>query len=154
MQRANQTDVASAAAVDEMRTATDGCGVVTWALPLERMAVMFSRLESSEEGRRVAAAMRSRPELIAGEGATDTELMRALNGFVAKGGAEGLICASGPNGLGLALKSEDGSYRALRPALASFLLEIGFEVPQFAHVVVHNSRGEPVGALEVLATKG
>jgi len=153
MQRANQTDVASAAAVDEMRTATDGCGVVTWALSLERMAFMFSRLESTEEGCRIAAAMRARPELIAGEGATDTELMRTLDGFVAKGGAEGLICVAGPNQLGISLKSEDGSYRALRPALAAFLPRLGFEVPHFEHVVIHNSRGEPVGAVEVLAAE-
>jgi L-asparaginase II len=153
MQRANQSDVATATGVDVMRTATDGCGVVTWALPLERMAVMFSRLESSEEGRRVAAAMRARPELIASEGATDTELMRTLEGFVAKGGAEGLICVSGPEQLGIALKSEDGAYRALRPALAAFLAGLGFQVPQFEHVVIHNSRGEPAGELGVLATK-
>jgi L-asparaginase II len=152
MQRANQVDVAAAAGVDEerLRTATDGCGVVTWALPLERMAFMFSTLGSTEEGGRIAAAMRARPELIAGEGATDTELMRSLDGFVAKGGAEGLICAAGPDGLGLALKSEDGAYRALRPALASFLAPLGFELPSFARVRVDNSRGEAVGELAAL----
>src|SRR6266511_4372168 len=133
MQRTNQADVAAAAGVDEerLRTATDGCGVVTWALPLERMAFMFSRLEASEEGSRIAAAMCARPELIAGEGATDTELMRALDGFAAKGGAEGLICVAGPDGLGIALKAEDGAYRALRPALASFLGPLGFALPDF-----------------------
>ena len=53
MQRANAADVATAAGVDEeaLRTATDGCGVVTWALPLERMAAMFSRLELERGGR-------------------------------------------------------------------------------------------------------
>jgi L-asparaginase II len=152
MQRANQTDVAAAAGVDEerLRTAVDGCGVVTWALPIERMAIMFSRLESSDEGARIAAAMRARPELIAGEGATDTELMRSLEGFAAKGGAEGLICIADPDGLGIALKAEDGAYRALRPALASFLAELGFELPSFGSVIVHNSRGEPVGKLMTL----
>jgi L-asparaginase len=149
IQRAHQIDVAAAAGVDAegLRTATDGCGVVTWALSIERMAIMFSSLESSDEGARIAAAMRARPELIAGEGATDTELMRSLEGFIAKGGAEGLICVAGPDGLGVALKSEDGSYRSLRPALASFLPQIGFELPSFASVTVHNSRGEAVGEL-------
>jgi L-asparaginase len=149
MQRANQADIARAASVDEERlpTATDGCGVVTWALPLERMAFMFSTLESTEEGERIAAAMRGRPELIAGDGATDTELMRSLDGFVAKGGAEGLICAAGPDGLGIALKALDGAYRALRPALASFLGRLGLALPAFARVPVLNSRGEEVGEL-------
>jgi L-asparaginase II len=152
MQRANQADVAAAAGVDEDRlpTAVDGCGVVTWALPLQRMATMFSRLESTDEGRRVATAMRARPELIAGDGATDTELMRAVPGLVAKGGAEGLLCVAGPDGLGVALKAEDGSYRALRPALASLLAQVGYDLPDFAHVVIHNSRGEPVGELRTL----
>jgi L-asparaginase II len=152
MQRANQAHVAEAAGVDEedLRTATDGCGVVTWALPLERMAAMFSRLESMEQGTRIAAAMRARPELIAGAGATDTELMRTLDGFAAKGGAEGLLCAAGPDGLGLALKAEDGAYRALRPAAASFLGGLGFELSSFGEVALENSRGERVGELLTL----
>ncbi len=152
MQRANQAHVAEAAGVDEegLRTATDGCGVVTWALPLERMAAMFSQLEASEDGSRIAAAMRARPELIAGAGAPDTELMRTLDGFVAKGGAEGLLCAAGPGGLGVALKAEDGGYRAIRPAAASFLADLGLELGTFGEVVLHNSRGEPVGDVGIL----
>jgi L-asparaginase II len=152
MQRANGADVAAAAGLDEegIPTATDGCGVVTWALPLERMAALFSRLEMSEEGSRIAGAMRLRPELISGEGGTDTELMRTLDGFAAKGGAEGLLCAAGPEGLGIALKCEDGAYRPLRPAVASFLSELGFNLGSYGEVVVHNSRGEPVGKLDTL----
>jgi L-asparaginase II len=152
MQRANAADVAAAATVDEeaLRTATDGCGVVTWALPLERMAAMFARLESSEEGARIAAAMRARPELIAGSGATDTELMQTLDGFVAKGGAEGLLCAAGPDGFGVALKSEDGAYRPLRAAAASFLSGLGHELGTYGETIVRNSRGEPVGDLVIL----
>jgi L-asparaginase II len=152
MQRTNQQDVAAAAGVDEesMRTATDGCGVVTWALPLERMAAMFAALESLEEGARIAAAMRAHPELISGEGGTDTELMRRFEGFTAKGGAEGLLCAAGPGGLGLVLKSEDGAYRALRPAAAAFLARLGFERGDYGVVVIHNTRGEPVGDVSIL----
>jgi L-asparaginase II len=152
MQRANAADVAAASGVDEdsIPTATDGCGVVTWALPLERMAAMFSRLESSEEGARVAAAMRAHPELISGPDGTDTELMRAYSGFAAKGGAEGLLCATGPDGLGVALKCEDGSYRAARPAMAEFLARLGFDLGSYGDVVVHNSRGEPVGDVAIV----
>lgn len=152
MQRTNQQDVAAAAEVDEvsLRTATDGCGVVTWALALEGMAAMFSRLESSEEGARIAAAMRAHPDLISGDGGTDTELMRTFEGFSAKGGAEGLLCAAGPDGLGIALKSEDGAYRAIRPALAHFIGRLGSDPGDFGEVVVHNTRGEPVGELVTL----
>ena len=59
--------------------------------------------------------------------AADSLLMRELDGWTAKGGAEGLMCAVGPNGLGIALKVEDGSMRAIRPALAEFLLRLGLE---------------------------
>ena len=38
--------------------------------------------------------MRSRPELVRGCGAPDTELMRLGAGWIAKGGAEGLLCAA------------------------------------------------------------
>ena len=50
----------------ELPTATDGCGVVTFALPLERMAYAYSRLESLPAGARVAAAMRAHPDLVGG----------------------------------------------------------------------------------------
>ncbi len=149
LQQANLADVAEAAGVkrEEIPTAIDGCGVITFALPLERMALAFSHLESSAEGARAAAAMRARPELVGGEGATDTVLMRRLPGWAAKGGAEGLLCAAGPDGLGLALKVEDGSSRALPPALAAFLAELGHPLEELASVPLSNSRGENVGEL-------
>ena len=76
---------------DELPTAVDGCGVVTFALPLERMALrVLPARAARRRARAVAAAMRAHPELIRGPGAPDTVLMRALPGWVAKGGAEGL----------------------------------------------------------------
>ncbi len=145
-------DVIAAAAdveIDEMPTAVDGCGVVTFALPLERMALMFSRLEQVDGGARVAAAMREHPDLIRGPMAADSLLMRELEGWTAKGGAEGLLCAAGPDGLGIALKSEDGGMRPIRPALAEFLRRLGLETGELGIVPVANSRGEVVG--EVVA---
>jgi len=130
---------------DRMPTAVDGCGVVTYGLTLERMARAFSRLEQLDGGRRAADAMRARPELVRGDGAPDTELMR-LGGWVAKGGAEGLLCAA-RDGLGVALKAEDGAQRPLGPALAAFLDELGFEVGELGNAPVTNSRDEVVGEL-------
>jgi L-asparaginase II len=142
-------EISAAAQVDAdaVETAVDGCGVVCFAVPLERVAFMFSRLEARDGGDRVAAAMRAHPGLVGGAGQPDTELMRALPGWIAKGGAEGLFCAAGPEGLGVALKSQDGSYRALRPAIASFLGRLGHELEEFKRVAVRNSRGEEVGEL-------
>jgi L-asparaginase II len=74
--------------------------------------------------------------------------MEALPGWIAKGGAEGLFCATGPGGLGLVLKVEDGSSRALRPALASFLDSLGLDGSAFGPVPIYNSRDEVVGELK------
>jgi L-asparaginase II len=141
---------AEAAEVDheEIRTGIDGCGVLTFALPLERMAFAFSRLADLEGGDRVASAMRTHPLLIRGSRATDTRLMQALPGWIAKGGAEGLLCAASDD-LGIALKAEDGNSRALAPATAAFLAQLELDVPELEVVPVENSRGEPVGEIRV-----
>src|SRR5687768_4282360 len=70
-----QTMLAEVAAVaqveaEEIATAVDGCGVVTFALSLRTMAEAFRRVEEP-----VTSAMRAHPELIRGPGAPDTELM-------------------------------------------------------------------------------
>ena len=142
-------ELASAAGVEPgaVGCAVDGCGVVTFALPLERMAHAFSSLERLDAGARVAAAMRRYPELIRGPGAPDTRLMRVLPGWTAKGGAEGLMCAANGEGLGLALKIEDGNSRAVGAALAAFLRRLGYEVDELAQAPVANSRGEVVGEI-------
>ncbi len=134
---------------EELPTATDGCGVVTFALSLERMAYAFARFERLPQGDRIANAMRAHPDLVGGPDGADYQLMRAATGWFAKGGAEGLLCAGGPNGLGVALKSEDGATRPLGPALAAFLQPFGVALPDLATPPVTNSRGEHVGELAV-----
>ncbi len=126
-------------------TGTDGCGIVTFALTLERMAHAFSRLESLPGGSTVATAMRARPDLVGGPDGADFLLMRAAAGWLAKGGAEGLLCAAGPDGMGVALKSEDGTSRGHAPALAVFLGGLGIELPDLAVRPILNTRGERVG---------
>ncbi len=147
LQRLLLEDVAACAELppEEVATAIDGCGVLTFALTLERMAHSFSRLERLPGGDRIAAAMRAHPLLIGYEGANDTELMRRLPGWIAKSGAEGLLCAASSEGRGVALKVEDGNQRALPPALASFL-GLGDD---FAVVPLENSHGESVGEIVV-----
>jgi L-asparaginase II len=134
---------------DEVATGIDGCGVVAFALPLERAALAFSRLEQLDGGARVAAAMRAYPELVGGEGATDTTLMREHPGTVAKGGAEGLLCASG-HGIGFALKVADGNPRALRPALAALAGRLGVPLSGFEQVAVPNRHGDLAATVSLL----
>lgn len=135
---------------EAVETGNDGCGVVCFAIPLERAAFAFSRFEQLEGGGAVAEAMRARPELVGGDGGTDTELMRLLPGWIAKGGAEGLMCAASPDGLGIVLKVADGNSRALRPALTAFTAELGADLSAFAEVPLENSRGERAGAVSNL----
>jgi L-asparaginase II len=135
---------AAEVAEDELPTAVDGCGVVTFAMPLERMAHAFARLPLLVGGERVAAAMRAHPDLIRGPVATDTRLMKALPGWIAKGGAEGLLCAAG-HGVGVALKAEDGNGRALGPAAAEFFRQLDLDLQDLAVVPIENSRGDRVG---------
>jgi L-asparaginase II len=95
--------------------------------------------------------MRARPDLVGGPGGADYLLMRTVPGWLAKGGAEGLLCAAGPDGVGVALKAEDGASRAHAAALAVFLARLGVEVPDLASQPVLNTRGEQVG--EVVAMR-
>ena len=148
VQRAMAAAHAEAAAVDEdsMPTAVDGCGVVTFALSLEQTAGAFSRVAGLPGGDRIVEAMRAHPELVGGAGQADTELMRALPGWIAKGGAEGLMCAADAGGLGVALKVEDGTHRPMRPALHAFFGRLGLKLAdEFARVPVRNAHGEDVG---------
>jgi L-asparaginase II len=151
IQRLLLDEVADAAELEsaDVLTGTDGCGVVCFAVPLERAALAFARFERLDGGAQIAASMRARPELVGGEGATDTELMRANDGWLAKGGAEGLMCAASTDGTGLALKVADGTSRALRPALEAFGAELGLSLPRFAEVPIPNTHGEDVATVEL-----
>jgi L-asparaginase II len=134
---------------DEIGTGIDGCGVVAFALPLERVGLAFSRLEQLDGGDRVAEAMRAHPELVGGKGATDTTVMEDHPGVLAKGGAEGLLCASG-GGMGFALKVRDGNPRALRPALAAFAARLEIPIRGFEEVPVQNRHGDLAAIVSIL----
>ena len=138
-----------ATGVEPTTTATDGCGVVTFAFPLERMAHAFARIPHLDGGARVTEAMRARPDLVDGVDGADVRLMQLATGWYAKGGAEGLLCA-GDGRTGVALKSEDGSSRPLAAALAAFLGPLGIDLAPLASTKINNSRGEFVGEIESL----
>jgi L-asparaginase II len=123
----------------ELPCAIDGCGIPTYAMRLTAQAELLRRTPAQ-----IANAMRARPELVGGEGADDTALMRLLPGWIAKRGAEGLLCAAAPDGRGYAFKVADGNGRALRPAIAAVL-----GVEELERVELRNSRGEPVGQISL-----
>jgi len=96
------------------------------------------------------------PELIAGVGRPCTEMMRAHPGrVVVKVGAAGVYCGLlTREGLGIALKIEDGNGPAAVLAMAATLAELGLR-PQPAHLMsqpIPNTRAEPVGEMRVNGT--
>jgi L-asparaginase II len=155
LQRAMRDCVVEACGVSAPSVeATDGCGMRTFAVPLAALARAFAGLASGglgPAGDRCAAAMRRHPELVAYDGAIDTELMRAEDGLVAKIGAEGVLAIGLADGRGLALKVRDGSVRAVAPAgvaLARSELGLDAAVPESLAVApIVNSRGLRVGEL-------
>ena len=155
-QRAMLDEVAAAAEVDpaSIDLGVDGCGVPTFALTLERCAHAFARLASLAAGDRIVRAMRGNPQLLEGPVGSDVLLMRTLDGWVAKGGAEGLMCAASPDGLGLAVKVTDGSFRAIVPVLVDVLERLGVDASAIPLPHVSNSHGEVVGTLRIVPPAG
>jgi L-asparaginase II len=155
LQGAMRNCVAEACGVDQpTEEATDGCGMRTFAVPLQALARAFAGLAGGAlgpSGDRCAAAMRAHPDLVAYDGAIDTELMRAEPGLVAKIGAEGVLAVGLPDGRGLALKIRDGGVRAVAPAgvaLVRSALGIAAAVPDaLVEAPIVNSRGVRVGEL-------
>ncbi len=119
--------------VSEIATAVDGCGVVTFGMPLRGLALAFARLADPSAVAdpplrsaltRIRDAMMSHPELVAGErGRIDTAVMRAFpKRLVSKGGAEGVQAMGLPPGalpsgarfgdgpMGIASTIEDGNW--------------------------------------------
>lgn len=165
--------------VEKIITATDGCGVVTFGMPLRGLALAFARFADPSSVAdpplrsaltRIRDAMMAHPELVAGSrGMFDTELMRAARGaIVSKGGAEGVQAVGAlPKddrpGIGLALKIEDGdgARRARAAAACAALRRAGLVdeeqlalLAAFVSPVIKDPRGEVSGvvrAAEALA---
>jgi L-asparaginase II len=111
--------------------ATDGCSIPTYAAPLSALALGFARFgaghgvgpQRARAAARLRAAVAAHPEMVAGEGRFDTELMRlfGVRAFI-KTGAEGVYCAALPElGLGLAIKADDGATRAAQVVIAALI---------------------------------
>ncbi|MCB1458468.1 MAG: asparaginase [Nitratireductor sp.] len=109
--------------------AIDGCSMPTYAIPLENLARAFARFGVGNDGGKVRSramirlrdACMAHPEMVAGTGRFDTEIMSALKGRAfTKSGAEGVFVAALPEkGMGIALKVHDGAERASQVAIAA-----------------------------------
>jgi L-asparaginase II len=145
--------------------AVDGCGFVAFALPLENMARAWSRLARSvrdEDGfpSRIVHAMRTRPFLIGGTDRFDSVLIEETDGrVVAKIGAEGVhSVAITEQGIGFAVKVDDGAQRAQFPAVLRILqyfdalpATLPPRLDDFLRRPVRNTRGETVGEIRLVS---
>ena len=117
----------------ELLAARDDCGAPTLRLQLAQMALLFAHLGASRhaELEQMSRAMLTHPDLVAGEGRFDTELMSRSHGQVlSKGGAEGVQCLSRiGEGLGVAIKVEDGARRAKQAVALHLLRELEWLTP-------------------------
>jgi L-asparaginase II len=165
--------LATGVPASEIVQATDGCGVVTFGLPLRGLALAFARLadpsgvadakiRSALE--RIRDAMMAHPELVAGERRQfDTALMWAAPGsLVSKGGAEGVQAvavlagghARGKGAIGLAVKVDDGdgARRARTATTVEALRQLAAldeaalaRLAEFASPPITDPRGERAG---------
>ena len=153
-----------AAAVSELtgepiaHTGIDGCGTPLFAFSLTALSRAFGRVAAAESGpaQQVAAAMRAHPWLVAGTGREDTELMSAVDGLLAKGGAEGVQAFALPDGFATAMKIDDGNKRACAPLAVEALRYLGADVSglaELAHGPVLGG-GRPVGEVRVPQLRG
>ena len=150
----------SGVAASELVTATDGCGVVTFAVPLADMAACFARFAAEADAgapaARIVAAMTGHPFAVAGTGRVCSAVMARLGGGVfVKTGAEGVYCGGvRGRGMGFALKVEDGARRASDVALIGVLSDLGVARADDVAALVRgrtevlNTRGEVVGRVE------
>ena len=152
------------AAMAEGRCAFDGCSVPTWAVPLRNLAQGFAKF-GSEQGlapERARAAHRLRqacarkPWYVAGTGRFCAEIMQLFGERVfVKTGAEGVYCGALPQqGLGVAIKCDDGASRAAQAIMAAVIARFlpldttaRAALAPFVQPVLRNWNGLEVGAI-------
>lgn len=142
----------------------DGCGVPVHALPLKNMALAYATFSSPQFApepcrqpcQRLFQAINHAPEMLAGTDGFCTEFLRCTEGrFVGKLGAEAVYCIGVKDrDMGIAVKVEDGNYRALYPAVMEVLRQLDLLTPQeaqalesFAHPEIRNDLGWSVGVI-------
>lgn len=143
----------------------DGCSAPNFAITLAGLGRSMSHFAAARPDgdlrqramHRLAHAMATYPEFVAGEGRACTELMRAMGGRVAiKTGAEAVFVAILPEQkLGMALKIADGGERASETVMAALLVRAGVLDPEHPatikrlNAVQTNRRGIETGVLRL-----
>lgn len=153
-------------ALGEDVCAIDGCSVPTWAIPLQNLASAFAKFgsgrglapERARAAARLRAACAQKPWYVAGTGRFCTELMQLCGASVfVKTGAEGVYCGALPDqGLGIAIKCDDGAGRAAQAVIAAMIARFlpmadakRAALAPFVRPTLRNWNGFEVGAVRV-----
>jgi L-asparaginase II len=146
----------------------DGCSIPTWAIPLDALARAFARFgtgrglapERAKAAARLRAACAAQPYYVAGTGRFCTEVMTLFGARVlVKTGAEGVFCGALPEqGLGIAVKCDDGGTRAAEVAMATLIARFlplseseSAAFQRFLRPTLRNWNGLEVGAVRATA---
>lgn len=145
---------------EDVHIAIDGCGVPVFGLPIYNMALAYSKLDKKHATlNRIKDAMTNYPYYVAGTSRLDTILMEETKGkILAKLGAESVYCMTViDKGIGIAMKTEDGSYRALDAYVPELLYKYQFinqeelkRIKDRLNLQVLNHRKEIVGHYKVM----
>lgn len=143
----------------------DGCGIPVIAMPLRAIANAFARVAAADDLaatrsaaiERISSAIAANPFMVAGSGRLCTEIMELTGRRVlVKTGADGVYTAAvQEQGLGIAIKIDDGTGAAAEVALLAVLTRLGAlhasELEQLAdrcRVPITNTRGVVTGHRE------
>ena len=109
-----------------IRVATDGCGVPTFALPIKTIALLFSRFSGSSNPncKKIISAMIKNPFYLGGDREIDTEIMKSSKQkLLAKAGGAGIIIVT-HNGNSAVIKISDGSQLARAKVTLDLLIKL------------------------------
>ncbi|OYW12895.1 MAG: hypothetical protein B7X02_03240 [Rhodospirillales bacterium 12-54-5] len=133
----------------------DGCGIPTYAIPLQSMALAMARLANPDSldshiqkaVAQVNVAIKKHPLLLGGTESFSSKVVAETEGRVfAKMGAEGVYGVWLPQeGIALGVKCEDGNVRAAECAVAAILRDLGHPVSYSP--LLKRWTGEVVGQL-------
>jgi L-asparaginase II len=155
-------------ALDDARRAIDGCSVPTWAIPLLPLARAFARFGTGRglaparaaAAARLRAACAAKPWFVAGTNRFCSEIMGRFGArVVVKTGAEGTFCGALPQqGLGIAIKCDDGAGRAGEAMMAATIVRFLALDPadrmfcdRFVRPALRNWNGVDIGVLRPTA---
>jgi L-asparaginase II len=145
---------------ERIKIGIDGCSVPVHALPVFNMALGYARLakpnnfdsDLSEASQIIFKAMNQHPEMIAGTNGFCTDLIGNTNGkLIGKVGAEGIYCIGLKNeGIGIALKMEDGNMNRIPPVVVKLLDDLNVLTKEELFSL---KKYYPIDSLNDLATK-